>query len=81
MKLWRLPWWLSGKESACNAGDSGSIPGSGRSSGEGNGYPLQYSYLENPMDRGAWWATVQGIAKGRIQMRVMGMREFLVCKI
>ena len=57
MKLWRLPWWLSGKESACNAGDSGSIPGSGRSSGEGNGYPLQYSYLENPMDRGAWWAT------------------------
>ena len=81
MKLWRLPWWLSGKESACNAGDSGSIPGSGRSSGEGNGYPLQYSYLENPMDRGAWWATVQGIAKGRIRMRVMGMREFLVCKI
>ena len=44
-----------GKESACNAGDPGSIPGSGRSPGEGNGYPLQYSCLENSMDRGAWW--------------------------
>ena len=65
MKLWRLPWWLRDKESACDAGDSGSIPGLGRSSGEGNGYPLQYSCLENPMDRGAWWATVHGIAKGR----------------
>ena len=42
-----------GKESACNAGDPGSIPGSGRAPGEGNGYPLQYSCLENPMDRGA----------------------------
>ena len=49
-----------------NAGDArdlGSIPGSGRSSGEGNGNPLQYSCLENPMDRGAWWATVHGVAK------------------
>ena len=44
---------LNGKESACNAGDPGSIAGSGRSSGEGNGNPLQYSWLENPMDRGA----------------------------
>ena len=44
-----------------NAGDSGSIPGLGRSSGEGNGYPLEYSCLENPMDRGAWWATVHGV--------------------
>ena len=51
------------KESACNAGDPGSIPGSGRSPGEGNGYPLQYSCLENPMDRGAWWATVQGVTR------------------
>ena len=50
----------NGKESACNAGDLGSIPGLGRAPGEGNGYPLQYSYLENPMDRGAWWATVWG---------------------
>ena len=64
-----------------NEGNLGSISLLGRSPGEGNGYPLQYSYLENPMDRGAWWATVQGIAKGRIRMRVMGMREFLVCKI
>ena len=56
-----LPQWLSSKESACNAGDavdSGSIPGLGRSPGEGNGYPLQYFCLANPMDRGAWWATV-----------------------
>ena len=52
-----------GKESACNAGDLGSIPGLGRSSGEGNGNPLQYSCLENPMDRGAWWATVHGAAR------------------
>ena len=51
------------KASACNAGDPGSIPGLGRSPGEGNGNPLQYSCLENPMDRGAWWATVHGITK------------------
>ena len=47
-------WGLDGKASAYNAGDLGSIPGSGRSPGEGNGNPLQYSCLENPMDRGAW---------------------------
>ena len=52
-----------GKESACNAGDLGSIPGSGRLAGEGNGNPFQYSCLENPTDRGAWWATVHGVAK------------------
>ena len=46
------------KESACNAGDMGSIPGSGRSPGEGSSNPLQHSCLENPMDRGAWWAVV-----------------------
>jgi len=50
-------------ESACNAGDPGSIPGLGRSPGEGNGYPLQYSCLENSMDRGFWWDTVHGVAK------------------
>ena len=58
--------WLSGKESACQAGDAGdmgSLPGSGRSSGVGNGNPLLYSWLENSMDRGAWWATVHGVAK------------------
>ena len=48
------------KESACNLGDSSSIPGSGRSSGEGNGYPLQYSCLENSMNRGGWQAIVHG---------------------
>ena len=54
------------KESACNAGDTGDvglIPGSGRSPGEGNGNPLQYSYLENPMGRGAWQATVQSVTR------------------
>ena len=50
-------------DSACNAGDPGSIPELGTSPGEGNGYPLQYSCLENPMDRGAWWATVHGVAE------------------
>ena len=62
-QLHGLPWWLSGKESACNAGDQSSIPGSGRSPGEENGNPLQYSCLGNPMDRGAWWATVHGVAE------------------
>ena len=52
-----------GKESAYNAGDPGSIPGSGRSPGEGNGNPLQYSCLENPTDVGDWWATAHGVAK------------------
>ena len=54
-----------GKESACNAGDPGSIPGLGRSLGEGNDKPFQYSCLENPMDRGAWQATVHGVARVR----------------
>ena len=58
-----FPGGSDGKESACNARDVGSIPRSGRSPGEGNGNPLQYSYLENPADRGAWWATVHGVAK------------------
>ena len=60
--IWGLPWWLSGKESTCNAGDVGSIPGSGRSSGEGNGNPLQCSCLRNPMDSGAWQAIVHVVA-------------------
>ena len=51
-----------GKASACNAGDPGLIPGLERSPGEGNGNPLQYSCLENPTDRGAWKATVHGVA-------------------
>ena len=55
-----LPWWFSGKESCCNAGDVGLIPGLGGSPGGGKGNPVQYSCLENPMDRGVWWATVHG---------------------
>ena len=58
-----LPRWLSSKEFTCNAGDVSSIPGLGRSPGGGNGNPLLYSYLENPMNRGAWRATVHEIAK------------------
>jgi len=58
-----------GEESTCNAGDPGSISGSGRSPGEGNGNPLQYSLLENPMDKGAWWATVHGVANTQIQLK------------
>ena len=55
------------EESACNAGDPGSIPGSGKSPGEGNGNSLQYSCLVNSMDRGAWWTTVHGITKSQNQ--------------
>ena len=58
-----FPGGSEGKASACNVGDMGSIPGSGRPPGEGNGNPLQYSCLENSMDGGAWWATVHGVAK------------------
>ena len=54
--------------SACNVGDLGLIPGPGRSSGEGNANPLQYSCLENPMDRGAWWATIHGVAKSQTRL-------------
>ena len=63
-----LPWWLS-KESACNAGDLGSILGLGRSPGEGKDYPLQYSGLENSMDRGTWWSTVSGVVKSQTRLR------------
>ena len=56
------------KESSCNTGEPGSIPGSGKAPGERNGYPLQFSCLENSMDRGACWATVHGIAKSRTRL-------------
>ena len=64
-----LPWWLSGKESVCNAGDLGLIPGLGRSPEGGHGSALQYPYLENPMDRGACWATVHRVAKSWSQLK------------
>ena len=60
-----FPGGTDGKASAYNAGDRGSIPGSGRFPGEGNGHPLQYSCLENPMDRGAWWAAVHVVTESR----------------
>ena len=59
----KIPGGSEVKASACNVGDLGSIPGLGRSPGEGNGNPLQYSCLENPMGGGAWWATVHWVAK------------------
>ena len=61
-----FPGGSDGKASACNAGDLGSIPGSARSPGEGNGNPLQYSCLENPMDEGAW--QVHGVTKSRTRL-------------
>ena len=65
----RVPGGSDGKESACNAGDLGSIPGAGRSPGEGNSNPLQYSCLENPMDRGAWRATVHRVTKSQTRLK------------
>ena len=69
MFLWGFPGGSGGKESTCMAGDLGSIPGLGRSPGEGSGNSLQYSCLENPMDRGAWWATAHGVAKSLPRLR------------
>ena len=75
-----LPRWSNGKESTCvqarthainppaSSGDAGLIPGSGRSPGEGNGNPLQYSCLENAMERGAWWATVHGVTESQTRL-------------
>ena len=72
-----FPGGLNGKESACNAGDSGSIPESGRFAGEGIGNPLQYSCLENPMHRGAWWATVHRVAKSWTWLKQLSMLTHL----
>ena len=63
-----VPGGSDGKKSACNPGDLGSIPGWGRSPGGGYGYPLPYSCLENPMDRGAWWAAVHGVEKSQTRL-------------
>ena len=65
------------KASACNVGDLGSIPGSGRSPGEGNGNPLQYSCLENPMEGGAWWATIPGVTKSRTRLNNFTSLHFI----
>ena len=66
--------------SACNVGDLGSISGSGRSAGEGNGNPLQYACQENPRDRGAWWATVHGVAKSQTQLSTFTyLQELVLC--
>ena len=77
-----FPGGSDGKASGCNVGDSGSIPGSGRSPREENGDPLQYSLLENSMHRGAWWATVHGVTKldtpGHSHAKKMNInREFI----
>ena len=64
-----FPGGSDSKESAYNAGELDSIPGLGRLPGEGNGYPLQYSCLENPMDTGTWWATVHGVTESQTQLR------------
>ena len=63
-----FPSGSEGKESACSAGDLGSIPGLGRSPGGGHGNPLPYSCLVNPMVKGAWWATVHGVVKSPTQL-------------
>ena len=76
MMVWATMCWHLGfhggsknKESTCNAGDEGLIPGSGRSPGGGHGNPLQYSCLENPMDRGAWRAAVHGVTKSQTRLK------------
>ena len=70
-----LPWWLSGKEFSCSVGDAGSIPGLGRSTEEGNGNQLQYSWLGNPMVRGAWWAAVGVPKRVRLNKHCDGYSE------
>ena len=77
-----FPWGFPGSSvvrkppaNAEDAGDKGSIPGSGRSPAGGNGNPLQSSCLENPMDRGAWWATVHGVTKSQTQLKRLRMHD------
>ena len=77
-----FPGGTSGKEPACQyrrCRELGLVPGLGRSSGEGNGNPLQYSCLENPMDRGVWWATVHGAAKSRTRLKQLSSSSDIHC--
>ena len=76
-----FPGGSDSKESGCNAGDSGSIPASGRSPGEGNGYPLQYSCLENSTNRGAWQAIVHGVAKRVGHNRATDTFTQIICMV
>ena len=77
MLIFGFPGGSDGKASAHNAGNLGSIPGLGRSPGEGNGNPLQYSCLENSMDGGAWWATVHAVTKNWTRLSDLIMNVFL----
>ena len=76
----RIPLLAQMVESACNSEDPGWIPGSGRCPREGNDNPLQYSCLENPMDGGAWWATVHRVAKTRARLRDFTFTFSLISK-
>ena len=73
-----LPRWRGGKEPACNAGGLGSIPGLGRSPGGGNGNPLQYSCLENPMNRRAWRAPVHKVTKSQTRLKQLSMHTYIL---
>ena len=79
--IWGLPQWLSGKESACNAGDAGSNPGLGRSPGGGHGNPFQHSCLKNSMDRGAWRATAHGVTKSQTLLKRLSMHKLWLWNI
>ena len=77
----RLPQLIISKESACNTGDAGSIPGSGRSPGRWHGNSLQYSCLKNPMDRGAWQASVLRVVESRTQLKQLSKRMHVITTI
>ena len=76
-----FPGCSEGKESICNAGDQGAIPGWGRSPGGRHGNPLQYSCIENSVDRGAWWATVHGVPKSQTWLKQLTQTRYLAASI